>query len=50
MRTFFVQPHIEFIRLDLPHAWNGGSQMVLQRVTGHAGKDVNQAVVAKPRQ
>ena len=30
VRALFVQPHIKFIRLDLPHFWNGGSQMVLQ--------------------
>ena len=50
MCTLFVESDIEFIDLHLPHPWDGGSQMVLQRVTGHTGKDINQAIVAETRQ
>lgn len=47
VRTLFVEANIEFIRLYLPHVWNGGSEMVLQRITSHTCKDVNQSIVAK---
>ncbi len=50
MGALLVQPNIELIDLHLAHSLNGSAQMILQRVTGDTGKDVNQAIVAEPRQ
>src|ERR1700677_1509885 len=39
--ALFVESDIKFIGLHLHHPWDGGSQMVLQRVTSHTGKHIN---------
>ena len=41
-----VEPDIEFVDLDLPHALDGRAKMVLQAVGGQPEKGVDQAVVA----
>lgn len=50
VRPATVYADIDFIRLHLSHVRDGRAQMILQRVADHAGKNVDESIIAQLRQ
>jgi len=46
LRPAPVNAHVDLVGFDLPDTFNGGPQMVLQRIASYAQEDVYQAIVA----